>query len=193
MIKLYIANVIENGEILPCFSEYRKGKILKITDKTHLYQSATAERLLCYAAKKENLSLPLDIIVNENKKPFVNDFSFNISHSHQKVVLAVSQNSVGVDIEKINPLQNLDVAKKFLTKQESENIDINLFFEYFTKKESYFKMLGKAFPLKPVAFENFEECFFKTIKTDVYVTTVCSPYEFNLELEKVPQISLLNL
>ena len=193
MIKLYIADIIENCEILPCFSEYRKNKISKIKDVTHLYQSATAERLLCYAAKKENLSLPLNIVINENQKPFANDFSFNISHSHQKVVLAVSKNTVGVDIEKINHFQNLKVAKKFLTEKEAENIDINLFFEYFTKKESYFKMLGKAFPLKPVAFENFEKCFFETFKTDDYTVTVCSPFEFNLMIENVSQISLLNL
>ena len=81
-----------------------------------------------------------------NGKPLIDGTNFNISHSHKYVLVAVDENKIGVDIEK-NRKVNLNIMKKFLTKDEIHNV-INSddkylsFWIYYTMKEAYIKYLG---------------------------------------------------
>lgn len=87
-------------------------------------------------------------------KPFLlgNEVFFNISHSKQKALLAVSKNGeVGVDIEKIsNP--NLKIAYRYFSKQEKDFLFSNSkyieivkkFYIIWTLKESYLKFKGSG-------------------------------------------------
>ena len=97
---------------------------------------------------------------NEHGKPYLKDLPcyFNISHSSDFVVCAVSENEIGIDIEKIRPI-DLKIAKKICTETElkylfngipNEN-DFNLatddellsrFFKLWTAKEAYGKCKG---------------------------------------------------
>lgn len=80
-------------------------------------------------------------------KPYTEsvDVEFSISHSGDIVVCAVSDNPVGIDIEKIREV-NLNVAKRLFTPDEQEYIfeknSKQRFFEVWTKKEAYVKLLG---------------------------------------------------
>lgn len=93
---------------------------------------------------------------NKNGKPFTEnlDVQFNISHSGDIVVCAVDERPVGIDVEKIRPV-NLKIAKRVYTQDEilylfdgknfTENHDsatIERFFELWTAKEAYLKYLG---------------------------------------------------
>ena len=100
---------------------------------------------------------------NEHGKPYLKDLPcyFNISHSGDFVVCAVSENEIGIDIEKIRPI-DLKIAKKICTETElkylfngipNEN-DFNLatddellsrFFKLWTKKEAILKCIGTGF------------------------------------------------
>ena len=184
MVKIYICNAVKNI-CTENFSSYRLLKLKRITDEVHYAEALSAEALLCCAAKKEGLSLPLDIKVKEGGKPFAENFNFSISHSKGKILVAVSDCEVGADIQKINPLQSLGTARKFLTEKERANLDTEKFFKLFTMKESYFKMTGEGLPLSPVPFENFTNCYFHTFKKEDYMISVCSPEPFETVIEYV--------
>lgn len=91
------------------------------------------------------------VIVNDELgKPYIEgheDIFFNISHTHNVIAIAFSDNKVGVDIEKITE-NSLEIAKRFFTEKENEyitNISIDPmkgFLEIWTKKEAFIKYLG---------------------------------------------------
>lgn len=84
---------------------------------------------------------------DENGKPYCNieDFNFSISHSGDFAACVISQNPVGIDIEKERDI-NLKVALKFCNESELEYINgsIPRFFEIWTAKEAAYKMFGGA-------------------------------------------------
>ena len=109
--------------------------------------------LLRFALKKhyglEGASLAFE--KNEYGKPALKDYKeiqFNLSHSGNWVVCALSDKAIGVDVEEIKA-KNLDIAKRFYAPAEyewlknSENPN-QLFFTYWTLKESYVKAEGKG-------------------------------------------------
>lgn len=90
-------------------------------------------------------------------KPFLKGpewFHFNISHSEDLVMVTVSENRIGCDIEKVTEI-DLDIAKKFFFREEYENIAAlpaseernELFFRYWTLKESFMKATGLGMKL----------------------------------------------
>jgi len=83
-------------------------------------------------------------------KPYLDNLPihFNISHSGDWVVLAFGDTEVGIDVEVLRPV-NYRVATRFFSKEENsllEQLDGNeklkLFFDFWTLKESYLKLLG---------------------------------------------------
>ncbi len=90
---------------------------------------------------------------NEHGKPYLKDLPcyFNISHSRDFVVCAVSENEIGIDIEKIRPI-DLKIAKRvfnetelkllFTTPKENQQ---DIFFSLWTQKEAILKCLGTGF------------------------------------------------
>ena len=99
----------------------------------------------------------------EYNKPYLKnetDFFFNISHSYDYVILAVSDKEIGCDIEKIRKY-DLKIAKRFFTKNEYENIigisdeeeRRRMFFRYWTLKESFIKQNGRGLSQPLNSFE----------------------------------------
>ncbi len=95
----------------------------------------------------------LSILKSENGKPELQncpDFHFNISHSGQWVVLGIANAQVGIDVEKIKkPVYR--IAERYFSEEElitinqlSEPAKQAYFFDLWTLKESYLKMLGKG-------------------------------------------------
>lgn len=99
---------------------------------------------------------------NEYGKPFAVGLAveFNISHSGDYVVCAVDDKPVGIDVEKIRPI-DLSVAKHICTEEEliylfghipcdnefcytSDEIVLVRFFELWTKKEACEKCIGNG-------------------------------------------------
>jgi len=85
-------------------------------------------------------------------KPFLDNFKFNISHSGNYVVLAFNEMSeVGIDIELIENINIADFREMF-NEVEFDAIvgsknSIQTFYEYWTKKESISKAIGKGVSL----------------------------------------------
>jgi 4'-phosphopantetheinyl transferase len=97
---------------------------------------------------------PSSIVFNTdiNKKPFVesqSDLQFNLSHSGDWIVIAITNTNIGADVEFINPhFKYIDVLEdNFNTdeiKQIKENKPIETFFKFWTRKEAITKTTGKG-------------------------------------------------
>ena len=90
---------------------------------------------------------------NSYGKPFLKglkNYHFNISHSGEWVVCVFNQSPIGVDIEKIMPI-DLGIASRFFAKKEYDDLmerreeeRLSYFYDLWTAKESYIKALGKG-------------------------------------------------
>ena len=111
------------------------------------------EALVGFALRKYwNLSLgTYRIARGEKGKPFIverEDVFFNLSHSGEYVVCAVSDREVGVDIEK-RAKARMEVAGRFFHEREVRILKSlggteqdRLFFNYWSIKESFLKYIG---------------------------------------------------
>ena len=108
------------------------------------------------------------IIVGDNGKPYLasGEIFFNLSHSGDRVMCAVSDREVGCDVQQTGEI-NLKIADRFFSPDEKmfldsitdENEKIDVFFRLWTLKESYIKMLGTGLkmPLKSFSVSFFDD------------------------------------
>lgn len=128
----------------------KKDKIYKFKNYESKVRSIVGEIILKELLVKKNISYnSLDYYINEYGKPYLKDNTtfFNISHSFDYVITAISDNEVGIDIEKIRKTP-IKIINQFATEKEKEyilssnnNIEERIF-KIYTLKEAYFKMLG---------------------------------------------------
>ncbi|HNX28408.1 MAG TPA: 4'-phosphopantetheinyl transferase superfamily protein [Syntrophomonadaceae bacterium] len=95
----------------------------------------------------------IEFCYNDYGKPSLlhkKDFHFNLSHSGNWVVMAISTYEVGIDIEQIVPL-DLSIAEHFFSSYENRYLNslppalqLDGFFRIWTLKESYIKMTGQG-------------------------------------------------
>lgn len=98
-----------------------------------------------------------------NAHPGVAGLSFNISHSDQVVVLAVTRDrQIGIDVEDLSRRAPLDIADSFFSPDEARQLrslsadaQPQRFFDFWTLKESYIKARGKglSLPLDQFGFD----------------------------------------
>ena len=114
-------------------------------------------------------------------KPYLVDnpnIYFNISHSGNYIVCAISDKPVGIDIEIIKPA-NLKIAKRFFTTDEYEYVMENQhdyrFYEIWTKKESITKMLGRGLhmPLSSFSVLNLNKKQFEFYNVYIDKMVIC--------------------
>lgn len=100
------------------------------------------------------------ISFNRYGKPFLPEpaLHFNLSHSGDYVVLAVDENEVGVDIEKIAPYSD-EIARKCFSAEEYRwlqgRAEDRAFYALWTAKESVMKACGKGLEMAPESFSVF--------------------------------------
>ena len=123
----------------------------------------------------------IKLSADENGKPFpiAQNLHISISHSHDYVACAVSKTPIGIDIEKISPI-NLKVAKRFCNKTElkyifgkapsdddlvyTERCDLlQRFYEVWTAKEAFCKKTG-------VGISVINEIEFSKIKVSSFIS-----------------------
>lgn len=117
----------------------------------------------------DQLQIPteeLNISTQENGKPFIpnNTLFFNLSHSDELAVLAISREGhVGIDVEQLNKeISTLDIAQRFFHPLEYDQLHnaapekrLELFYRCWTGKEAFLKTkgLGVANYLKSFALD----------------------------------------
>ena len=147
-----------------CVSDMRKEKTDRFKNSEDKKRSLVSELLIRKALTDRNIDFT-DLVFEygEHQKPYlknISNFHFNISHSGDYVILAVSDKEIGCDIEKIRKY-DLKIAERFFTKKEYKDI-INakddeerqkLFFLYWVLKESYIKQNGQGLSQPLDSFE----------------------------------------
>lgn len=157
---LYIASVkdLYNVDIYnkaySKITEERKNKTNRYKVQSGKVTSVTSEILLKHAIFSVlGKEIKLEYKYLNNGKPYLknDDIYFNISHSFDYVIVAISNDDIGCDIE-FNDEIDLNVAKKFFSIVEYNDIlnnikKRNLFYRYWTLKESFVKATGIGFKL----------------------------------------------
>ena len=155
-MRLYISGIqsFMNLKGLELVTNSRRSRIqayVQTADKARCLVAGLLLRKVCGVTDDEQL------ITGANGKLYLKNTGmyFNISHSGDYVVLAVADNEVGVDIEKIEPYNNA-VAARCFTERELEWLQTQrtdeTFCRLWTAKESVMKASGLGFSLPPETF-----------------------------------------
>lgn len=178
--------------------------------------SLGAEILLQYALKKSSPDFEsVSVKISETKKPYLenSDLHFNISHSGEWVICAISDCEVGCDIEKIDT-PSMEIAEQFFCPEEYSDIKKTvsekernlLFYRYWTLKESFVKAtgLGLSLPFNSFLIElknqirinqkvdDNKYSFFEFNEISGYCCSLCSASEkTKAELKIVNPFSIL--
>lgn len=189
---------------LPLVSEERQKRIERFRFDKDKTISLFAELLI-----RNEISRQLDISsgtiefgYSEHGKPYLMnypDYHFSVSHSGNCIAFVSGNASIGIDVEQIGD-RNLDIAKRFFTENEFEFIKNSkepqsLFYQIWTAKEAYVKMLGvglsKSFNSFDVLSDELKHHFSHQQISD-YMLTVCSESDYdNLTIEEVIAEDLL--
>ncbi|MEP0264432.1 4'-phosphopantetheinyl transferase superfamily protein [Dokdonia sp.] len=139
------------------------------------------------------------ILKDSYGKPYMinSNFNFNISHSGNTVVCVFSKQEIGIDIEEINEIE-YDLFENVFSTQELAEIQDNgldKFYEFWTKKESVIKAIGKgmSIPLTEIkidkegtTYEN-DTWYTKTFKMDNKYCSITS----KCELKKAQELQVI--
>ena len=121
--------------------------------------------------------------ITEYGKPFLQNyyqFHFNISHTRNALVVALSDTEVGVDIEKTNSV-DYNIVERFFTPPEQSYVYMHdnqrfAFYDIWTRKEAYIKCIGTGLNTPLCSFDVFCLQDFNSIYTyriNNYIISVC--------------------
>ncbi|MDY3829048.1 MAG: 4'-phosphopantetheinyl transferase superfamily protein [Clostridium sp.] len=149
------------NKLYSALSSYRQEKIERFRFRKDKNLSLGAGVLIDVMLREFNLfEKNMTYSLGENEKPTFSEYKdihFNVSHSNNKVICAVSSKEVGCDIEKISPI-DINIAKKFFLNSEYEYIkksknQEDAFYLLWTLKESFMKITGLGMSLPLNSFE----------------------------------------
>ena len=133
-------------------SEIRQKKVMSYKTEEDRKRSLAAGLLLEHILNERGYQ-GSQIAIEENGKlylPGVDDFFFSLSHSGKYAACVISDVPVGVDIQQKRKTK-ANIARRFFQDEEAERIEkqsaeeqADLFFRYWTGKESYLKLKGKG-------------------------------------------------
>ena len=141
-IKLIIINIdvgfAHHHHLLKLVNEAQKEKALRYKNEKDQMRSLLSSYL-------KNLLSNEEILYKEKGKPyFKNGPYFNISHSGKYVVMAISDNEVGVDIEE-NIIKDMSSLIRIFNDAEAKVIKEHADFYYlWCAKESLIKCMGSS-------------------------------------------------
>ena len=168
MTKLYLANTESLADadlferLYQTVPRYRKEKIDAMKFPKGKQRCLGAWILLMHGLKEAGIhQRDIRLDYGPNGKPYLADFPnvyFNLSHSESHVLCAVSDGEVGCDVQKI-AAADLRITDRFFAPEECKTIAAapeesknELFYRFWTLKESFIKNIGRGLSLPLQAF-----------------------------------------
>ena len=153
----------ENEVALSGIPDWRRAHILRYLRACDRKLSLGAWRLMESSLKRHGFSAE-NVVIGKNGKPECDGVYFNLSHSDDMVLCAVSDTPVGCDIEKVTDAP-MEVAERYFSEKECRYIAAakntadadRRFFRLWTIKESYMKRTGEGMSLSPDRLETDSE------------------------------------
>lgn len=188
-------------------SEKRRKRVLSYKVREDQKRSLAAGLLLEQILNERGFSGDM-VVADENGKlylPGVDDFFFSLSHSGEYAACVVSDVPVGVDIQQKRETK-ANIARRFFQCQEAERIEkepkerqSDMFFRYWTGKESYLKLTGQGISggldrffvdleeKKIIDNYNRQEIYLKEYKCleDYYISVACYSKNFAMFVKKI--------
>jgi 4'-phosphopantetheinyl transferase len=140
--------------LLSLMDEERRKKILSFHFEVDRKRALLASALVLYLADRfhANGCKAAALRYNAYGKPYFSNDTlpfFNLSHSGRWVICVWSTREIGADVQEIKKIEQ-DIARRFfhpreyafLVQRDEEEKQIQLFYQYWTLKESYIKYLG---------------------------------------------------
>lgn len=161
-VHLWQACVPELLSQIPAFSalldenEIARAKRFHFDEHRERYIVARAVLRHILSEYTEILPDKIEFVLGPRGKPYLKenkwDLQFNVSHSHDQVVYALTNHlEIGVDIEKIEPHFDVEVAKRFFSPKEyaelmvlPEEKRISAFYHLWAGREAVIKALGEG-------------------------------------------------
>ena len=156
-VKIYYADtaLLKNDEVFARFyrevGDDRRAKIDRMARRADKERSLAAGIVLMNALNTEGGSEAIhwEICEDEYGKPYIpgrNDLFFNLSHSGDYVMCAVSDLPIGCDVQEIENKDCRMIANRFFHPNEARAIgdDSLLFTRVWALKESFVKATGRG-------------------------------------------------
>ncbi len=177
----------ENQDFFPLLNEHEKNKASTYTQQVlrqkYINTRGILRSILAHYLDCDPQQIPIE--TEEYGKPFIpKQFSkpiqFNLSHTGNEFVIAVSNCSeVGVDIEQCkNRKSLLGLVKKCFSDKEAnywntlpEGQKVNMFFRFWVRKEAFVKAVGRGIGL------GLNQCSINPEKQDSF-TSIPQDYGF---------------
>lgn len=137
------------AQLLPLVSDQRREEALRFKHLFGQFACLKSYVMLREMLEERGLIQPFLFARNEHGKPYLAeypDIHFNLSHCKSGIVVAVSDQPVGIDIESYREAS--DSLIRYTMNEEEQRIiresedPTRAFTEYWTKKEAVFKLRG---------------------------------------------------
>ena len=148
---LPLESEIDSEEYLTLSEQVKRKRFIQQADKDRFSLGRYLIRTILPKYKPELTPL-FELDFTLTNKPFIQNSAihFNLAHSGNWVALAVSNKTVGVDIELIKPITDIEeVMKPCFNDSEIETIvnssdSLNSFYKFWTRKEAILKATGQG-------------------------------------------------
>lgn len=156
-------------QLLSILSPDKQKRIIRLVRKEDKYRILLADILVRNILSKRCKIHPKVIRYDYNQfgKPFFQQFksvSFNVSHAGDWVVCIFDYTPVGIDVEKVQPI-NLEIGKLVFSEEEYQDLQrksegrerLEYFYDLWTLKESYVKArgMGLSLPLNAYTIKRY--------------------------------------
>lgn len=139
IIEKDLARVLTEAEI------EKKNRFFKIADAErfalgkYFLRKILAEQLNAYPKN-------IRFSISESSKPYLPEIHFNISHSGDYVVIAISKKNVGIDVELIKDHFDHELLAEVCFTSNERKLITNLedFYTFWTRKEAILKASGEG-------------------------------------------------
>lgn len=159
-VHVWCTSISEGVEMLPVYRAplnadelARAGKYFQLKDQQRFVVSRGMQRMVL-GRYLNNAPDKLEFILGDNKKPKIAHNSseplfYNLSHAGDRILIAVANSPVGVDVEYLDPdFDFKDILPDNFSGQEiawiNETNSLERFYQLWTRKESFLKATGKG-------------------------------------------------